>query len=239
MGSRAAYFDVHSSDNDANDVSIESAGQARFRVVGGQNVTAGFLVKLAPGNTSQKFIVKIEDWINGAYSGTTPNTYTVTTPGWNLLTVTKSMNEAASEGRAFINVRGDGAFWIDAGFAFDSAAPAVDVTKPETFVEADSFVTILRADTLFASGPLHDAAVALGDIPAREERQEITSEADAETYGLAYFQKFLPVMERPDLESFGVIETSDAGDSTATMMPANRSPPLERTRRNFCPRRSV
>jgi uncharacterized membrane protein YgcG len=219
-GGRCVYADVVSTADGDNQAHLEPFGFNRFTVTGGQTIVAGFVVRVAPGAADADFQLNLSEWKqDGTKRGSDEASFTVSEgDGWVVLSCVRSFAEDAAQGIIYLDFQSDAKAYIDGAFAFDLSAPAVDAALPDRFVEADQFRATLRATELFTVGnAIHDAAADLGDLPQSEDRQEITTLVDAEAYARAYFEKFVPVVERPNLETFGVVQTGDG--STASMWP--------------------
>lgn len=225
-GAYSVYLSGTSSDVDNNDIVLRPLRQRRSGVPGNITLRGKVWVMSPPDATTlPKIQLQLRQYANGVYQshGSEKQDYAASgTPlgVWTLYKVEVPLYGNTDEVEFNVALRGSGKILID-----DIALEESEADE-NAFVEGDQYERIFYATDLFASGPVYDEATALeaseGGIEVLEERPEINNDTDGETYATAWFEQNLLPLVRPDIQTFGIVDTG-AGLTNAQFWPGHNA----------------
>ena len=203
--------------------------RARFAVAGGSVLRATAWVKSPPTETfGPHVIIALRFFKNGEVltggTGSTLGYYIGDLPhsdtprgDWTRVNVEITLPGDAEEAEFQFSMTESGATLIDDVGVFDAQTGAT------YWVEGDRYEETFRATVLFGPGtPVFEEAVRLeaseGALSDIEEREEITDPGAGETYARAAFRQRTLPLERPQIETYGIVSTG-AGLTNAEFWP--------------------
>lgn len=171
------------SDADGDDVHLAPQNLSRFPVPGNQSVRISFWARCA--GTSPK--VEIQSWTynsGGSESAISRTSFASGSIGstWERLSATVTAPSDAVSMRIALAFRGSGTLDIDSASVRDSS------TTADEYVRAAQFETIIRADVI-GTGDVADSITDWGELPVVIQQDQISTQADAEAFALAYFAR--------------------------------------------------